>query len=187
MNTISYDSFKNILSFLQPLELCKIRLLNRECHHVTDNFLQSYYKTIQLDSYVCPSCGNYYMSMSNENEITHSYFYDLLYGDEREEMHRLNSISKAYKNYVVKRVQLLCDNCEGNEMDVDFIEYMSCQSRLKKYLLPYSGNREYELNLFGRGTNYPWFVLTYRSIDNHILWNEIRSFIMNMPLHMSSY
>jgi hypothetical protein len=183
MNTISYDSFKNILSFLQPLELCKLRYTNHEYHRVTDQYLQAHYQTIVLDSYVCPSCGKYYQG--NENEINHSYFYDIPYGDEREEMHRLHSMSNVYSYYTsVKRVQLFCDDCDGNEIDINFNDYTSYSSIVKKKLLPYRGKRDYELHLFGRGTNYPWIVLTYHDINNHVLWNEVRSFITNMPLHM---
>ena len=108
MNTISYDSLKNILSFLQPREVCKMRYLTRETCRVSNAYLLMTYKTVCIESYVCPSCGNYYKC--DENELNHSYFYDLPYGDVEEEERRINTIQKMHPRNEVKRMQLVCDD-----------------------------------------------------------------------------
>lgn len=195
MNTISYDSFKNILSFLEPLELCQTRVLNRECYRVTDQFLEKTYHSINLNDYVCPSCGCYYVCNNEKNEMNHSYFYDLPYGDQEEEEDRMKSVQRVYRFNEVRRFQLFCDTCEGKEIEIDYKTYVKNISYLKKQILPYGGDRHYEIRVFGRGTNYPWIALLYHSYDNDeegspyddndmILWNEIRSFIENMPVYV---
>lgn len=194
MNSVSYDSFKNILSFLEPLDLCQIRVLNRESHNVTDQFLKKTYDSIDLNNYVCPSCACYYVSNDKKNEINHSYFYDLPYGDPEVEEDRMKSVDRVYRFNEVIRSQLICDECEGKEIEIDYRNYVKNVGNLKKQVLPYGGNRQYEIRVFGRGTNYPWMALLYHSYDSDegdayddnktILWNEIRSFIENMPVYV---
>lgn len=198
MNTISYDSFKNILSFLEPLDLCETRTLNRECHSITDQFLEKTYDTVNLNNYACPSCGCYYVSNNERNEINHSYFYDLPYGDPYEEEDRMKSVQRVYRFNEVRRFQLVCDTCEGKEIDIDYRNYVKNVNGVRKHIFPYGGDRQYEIRVFGRGTNNPWMAALYHTYSSYsndmegsayddndtILWNEIRSFIENMPIYV---
>jgi hypothetical protein len=100
----SSDTLSIICSFLQPLELCRLRAVGKYYTPIVDQWLMKAYRRICVENWACPQCGD----LLDEYEITYTSFYDVIYGDvDRIERSRYKTISEFSKYQNNTRVQLL--------------------------------------------------------------------------------
>lgn len=174
MNKIDEYNFYNILSFLQPYDLCKIRCLDRWSNKYTNRFLQKMIGTFQLEEFACPNCGSF---IDNDQKIykkviNDAYFYDIQY----ESIDRINYMKHNFNHYMpfhfftplIERCQLLCDDCDCQES-----EDVLCG----KILFPRRGMRNYYLNIVTDSFGRNWTVLMNYEENNFIRWNEYKCFL----------
>jgi hypothetical protein len=159
----SADTLSIICSFLQPIELCRLRAVGKYYTPIVDQWLMKSYHRICIEEWACPQCGD----LLEENEITYTSFYDVMYGDidriERSRYQYISDFSKYTKNV---RVQLLCDQCENEE---------KFDPKAGDVRFRFQGNRSYQLVVI-RTNVLPWAFLVYR-IRDELYWNECRAII----------
>ena len=158
------DTFQIICSFLQPIELVRVRKLSKIHNEWTNNYTLKKHNTINLQDKTCPKCGHWITScdISNYND-----FYDYFLMDEWKRF-RFSQINEWFNsNYVfdVKRQTLLCEDCEPIE------DYSSNFYTFFRY----KGTREYTLvSFYGL---YSWSALCIVNEtrdDRKGYWNEYR-------------
>jgi len=158
MNT--RDTFKITCSFLNPLELINCRKLSRHCNIWTNEFLFSKFKTINIEKYACPKCGDFI----DQSDISNYTDFNDYFLSEQNKIERLSKINEWFnKNYIfdVERKNILCDNCEIIE-DYD-----------DNFYLRYKGSRRYTLNKYF--SLYSWASLCIIDYDEQKgYWNEYR-------------
>lgn len=167
MNSIDEYTFCNILSFLQPIELCKMRCLNKWSSQQTNKWLQNIYKSIHLEDISCPKCG----SLICNKVLNHSYFYDLI----EENEHRSLYIKYNYNKFTpfnffmpsVERYQLMCDECDNIEDE---------NAHSGNMFFPYRGTRRYYLSVFSGYKKWA-ALIKYDDAYSNISWNEYKCFI----------
>lgn len=189
MNTIDQYTFMNVLGFLQPRELCRIRRLNKWMNRECDGWLTRQIGKTCLESLACPKCGDFIENIQeSEREINHSYYYDILYDmspnrpdHRREKMnsflrgmfymcHYFREPDSIFNKPEVKRCQLLCDECETIEDD----QIINLEERRE---WNWRGGREYAVcQLYDTVMNVKWAVVI-RYNRNTIRWNEYRCFL----------
>ena len=167
----SADTLSIICSFLQPLELCRLRTVGKHYTPIVDQWLTKTYHGICVEDRACPQCGD----LLDESEITYTSFYDVMYGNvDRTERYRYKTVSDFSKYLKNTRVQLLCDNCENSEED---------DPRCGKVHFRFQGDRSYQLFIDRSfreiGCNIlPWAFLFYINRSKETLyWNEFRAII----------
>lgn len=159
----SADTISIICSFLQPIELCRLRAVGKYYTPIIDQWLMKAYHRICVEELACPQCGD----LLEQDEITYTSFYDVMYGDvDRIERSRYQYISEFSKYTKNTRVQLLCDQCENEEK----LDIKSGDIRFR-----FQGNRSYQLVVI-RTNVLPWAFLVYRNRDT-LYWNEFRAII----------
>ena len=165
MNMNSCDTLLIICSFLQPLELCRLRAVGKYYTPVVDQWLKKTYRGIHIEEWACPQCGD----LLDECEITYTSFYDVMYGHiDRIERSRYRTISDFSKYMTNTRIQILCDSCENEE---------KFDPKTSKVRFRFQGNRSYQL-VVDHSSVFPWAFLCYINRTKDILyWNEFRSII----------
>lgn len=171
----SPDTLSIICSFLQPLELCRLRSVGKYYTPIVDQWVTKTYGEICVEEWACPQCGD----LLDQSEITYTSFYDVMYGNvDRTERYRYKTVSDFSKYLKSTRVQILCDECENTEEE---------DPRCGKVHFRFQGNRSYQLFIDRSfreiGCNIlPWAFLFYINQSKETLyWNEFRSIISPTP------
>lgn len=155
MNTS--ETFLLVCSFLQPLEICRMRYLSSYHHKTCDRWLTHTRKKINLQDETCPKCGKW---VSDEDITNDPTFYELLYGNIEEiEEDRIEFIQNTLRSETIERTMLLCDECTYIEEEPSNLFFR------------YKGNRRYVLTIIQHPIS-PWSFLATSN-----LWNECRLFI----------
>ena len=162
----SADTLSIICSFLQPIELCRLRAVGKHYTPIVDQWLMKAYRTLCIEEWACPQCGD----LLDKSEITYTSFYDVMYGDiDSIERYRYEYISNFSKYTPNTRVQLLCDECENEEK----LDPKSGDTRFR-----FQGNRSYQIVVNRLNYVLPWAFLLYRNLSRDTLyWNEFRAII----------
>ena len=171
MKHFDSDTLFIICSFLQPLELCSLRSVGKHYLLTVNFFLKKTYNTLCIEEWACPQCGDHLV----KDEITYTSFYDILYGNIDEcERSRYREVSHTlgYNNIPI-RSQLLCDNCENEEIE---------DPHSGPLLFKYRGSRVYQLVVNRWHPILPWAFLFHKvndkvNGDSIIYWNQFRSII----------
>jgi len=172
-NMNSADTLSIICSFLQPIELCRLRAVGKYYTPIIDQWLIKTYRGICIEEWACPQCGD----LLDTSEITYTSFYDVMYGNvDRIERSRYEYISDFSKYTTNTRLQLLCDHCENDEE----LAPKSGNIRFR-----FQGNRSYQLVVI-RTNVLPWAFLLYRAKDI-LYWNEFRAIISPSPIYNFEY
>jgi hypothetical protein len=153
------ETFLIICSFLQPLEICRMRYLSSHHNKICDNWLtkRKFGSEINLQNDACPQCGKWLFEEDIEADPT---FYDLLYGN-------IQEIEESRTDYVndKERRHLLCEECVNDEKEFDDLRFR------------YKGSRKYQLTIIHHPTH-PWAFLTSSNF-----WNEFRTFIPSFGIY----
>lgn len=162
----SPDTLSIICSFLQPLEICRLRSVGKYYTSIVDEWLMKTYDKICVEEWACPQCGD----LLDKDEITYTSFYDVMYGNvERTERYRYKTVSDFSKYLTNTRVQILCDLCENDE---------KLDPSGGKVHFRFQGNRSYQLFIDRSCNILPWaFVFYINRSKETLYWNEFRSII----------
>ena len=161
----SQDSLSIICSFLQPLELCRLRSVGKHYESTVSLFLMKKYDTVSIEHLSCPQCGN----LCENDEITDPSFYDILYGNtSRIESQRYSDISYFSNEEYKIRTQLRCEDCDNYEIEDPKNGFV---------MFRYRGSRSYKLVVNRSNLICPWAFLTYTYNENILYWNECRAII----------
>lgn len=165
------NTFNIICSFLGPLDLVRIRRLDRLRNGWTNTYLK---KTLKLDTFdleekACPICGDFL----EENDISsYTGFSDLIYYVYTQES-RIEYVEGIYEGCSYTRTCLLCDTCEYKE---DYEDYNHWE--IDDLPFRYKGKRVYHCHAVDDYV-LPWTFI-YRKIDKTILWNQYHK--VNEPI-----
>jgi hypothetical protein len=156
------DTFKIICSFLNPLELVVCRKLSRYTNIWTSEYIYSKFKTLNIEDYVCPNCGDFI----NTDDISNYTDFNDYFLMEEYKRQRFDKINEWFDNkyiFKVERKNMLCDRCEVIEdYNDNFYLYFRYKGSRKYSLVSY-----YSLN--------SWSALcVYNTDKNKGYWNEYR-------------
>jgi len=151
------ETFLIICSFLQPLEICRMRYLSSHHNKICDKWLSKRKFGLNLQNEACPQCGKW---LFEEDITSDTTFYDVLYGN-------IEEIEESRIDYVdgKERRHLLCEECLYDEKEFEDLRFR------------YKGSRKYQLTIVHHPT-YPWAFLTSSNF-----WNEFRTFIPSFGIY----
>ena len=162
------DLFLNILSFLQPLQIVKMRYLSSYHNKWCDTYLKKNMKGKSIEKYACPFCGNF---INNDDISNYTGFYYEYGGGQINEEHRIGEVEERLSNsYIeIERKPILCEECERKEDEEEYFDEYEINTMMK-----YRGNREYKLNSMNNWTMLS--IIDYN--DGKIYWDEYRKIIL---------
>lgn len=168
MNKLEKDIFHQIFLYLNPIELIRIRVLNKYINNVSNiyvNKILNQYKKKNLIELTCPKCGSWIEDIS----INKYYgFKDLLgyfMNEEEEKEQRYDDLKSWFTSINVdsyKRKKLLCDECEYYEENPD--EYP---------IFKYSGYNDYKIIvIYSSRYDKKWSFIFFVNNKNIAYWND---------------
>lgn len=151
------DILQQICEFLQPLELHRLSLVNKQTYQTVVKWMLRMHKTVHLQDFACPACGDW---KSTDILLGYEEFFDTPFIEFNERVRYIED--HLFRHKKCSRTALLCSDCEYKEWD-------AAAWTIPK-LLPYRGSRQYELFIS------PQFALLFRHTteDRGIEWNEFR-------------
>ena len=178
-------SVEIICSFLNPHELLKMRKLSRFHNNCAKKFIVRTYGKNDITDFVCPVCS-YWIPQENKSIDNYTGFRGLYYDIDREERRRYRFINSKLQDKGYERMKLLCENCENEDIEINFIgnkEFyieVNTSPLFKKYF-KHRGDRDYVI-IVKKNLIHSWAFLYLRipEIEIGYLWNE---FNVIVPLH----
>jgi hypothetical protein len=168
MNNLNKDIFHIIFLYLNPLELTKIKKLNKYINNVSNNYIKKILETHKknnLIDLVCPKCGSWTEDIYLEKFYGFKDLLGYLMNEEEEKEERYEVLKSWFSSILVdsyKRKKLLCDDCEYYEESPD--EYP---------IFKYSGHKDYKIVvIYSSRHNKKWSFISFVNEKNIAYWND---------------
>lgn len=165
------DVFSNVLSFLQPIQLSKMRYLSSHHKSWSDIYLKKNMNMNgnkkNIEKYACPFCGNF-INKDDLSNYTGFYYDGYSYMNEEKRIGQVEmTLSNAYLD--IERKPLLCEDCESKEDYDDYVDIYEINTKMR-----YRGNREYNLHIMNNWA----FISLVDYNEGKIYWDEYRKVIL---------
>lgn len=183
MNKLNQDIFHIIFLYLNPLELIKMKRLNKYINNVSNIYIKKIletYKKKELVDLTCPKCGSWVEDTPLEKFYGFKDLLGYLMNEEEEKEQRYEDLKLWFSSISVdsyKRKKLLCDDCEYYEESPD--EYP---------IFKYSGYKDYKVVvIYSSRYDKKWSFISFVNEKNIAYWNDYLKSHYNEYNYYSEY